>query len=194
MTAAALITAWLLVAIQAWGSAPIPPSQQPRVDEVRSRVADSIIAVAYDADEAPLYQGSHGRARTALLLASIAALESRYAENVITGHCYEWQCDRHGGVVQATGLMQIHAGSYGIRLVGDRAALCGRAAVDCYTAFDLLDSLTVQVRVGVHIYRTNPRQFSTWASAVSQANGWCGAHAAPVTDDEVIGEGKEAER
>jgi hypothetical protein len=191
MSAAAFITAWLLTAISAWGAAPIPPSQQPRVDEVRSRVADSIIAVAYDADEAPLYQGSHGRARTALLLASIEALESRFLERILSGHCIKPECDNG----RAWSGFQIHLGPYGLRFVsGGKAAQCLVKAPECFGAQELTDDWVLQARAGLAIYRTNPRQFSTWASAVSQSNTWYGAHAAPVTDDEVIGEGKEAER
>jgi len=45
-------------------------------------IAESIIAVAYDPQEKPLFPGKFGRARTAALLASIALFESGYRKDV----------------------------------------------------------------------------------------------------------------
>jgi hypothetical protein len=187
MSPHAAVVAWLLMAINAWGASPAPAGES--TDEVRQHAAESIVAVAYDAYEPPVYQGAHGRARTAVLLASISGLESRFAENVIAGHCYSWQCDSHNGVAQATGLMQVHAGRYGVRLVGDGAALCATFGADCYLAQELVANVSLQVRAGLHIYRTQgPRAYTTGLAAIRQANEWVATHAPPAADVDVMQE------
>lgn len=179
MTALSQITAWLLLAIEAWAAVP----RQPNADEIHERVAEAIVAVAYDQAEPPVYQGDYGRARTALLLASIAGLETRYLERVITGHCVPGECDNG----HAFGMLQQHVGRFGVRLVGGRAALCFVAASDCYSAMELVDDLTLQVRVGLHVYRTQGvRAYTPGLKAQAQANLWIVAHAPPATDVEVM--------
>jgi hypothetical protein len=180
MSAGAAILAWVLLAVNNWGAKPLPPEEQ-RVDEVRQRAAESIYQVAYDVDEAPVYRGAYGRARTALLLTSIEGLETRFAEHILYGHCRPDECDSGHAV---SGL-QIHLGRYGIRLVDDKAAQCVTPMAKCYQAYELVDDWDLAHRVGLHIYRTNPRQYSTLLPALRQANEWMAKNPPPATDEQV---------
>jgi hypothetical protein len=147
------VVAWLVVAIHAWGARPEPAAGTPARADLDARyetIAAEIVAVAFDATEPPLYPGPQGRARTALLLASIDAHESRYEERIARGRCNRGECD--SGL--AVGAYQIHAGPYGIRLVGERAARCTANAPDCITAADLARDDVTQARVALHIIRT----------------------------------------
>lgn len=184
MNAHAAVVAWLLSAINAWGAAPLPQTEAAHAEEVRGRTADAIMAVAYDAEEPPVYQGHYGRARTALLLASIESLESRFLERILNGHCRPDECDSGHAV---SGL-QIHMGRYGIRLIGDKAAQCLVPMADCYRAAELVDDWVLAERIGIHIYRTNPSQYSTVLPALRQATAWVAKNAPPALDDDVLQE------
>jgi len=183
MSASAAILAWVLMAVNAWGAKPLPPEEQ-RVDEVRQRAAESIYQVAYDADEAPIFRGNYGRARTALWMVSNAGEESRFLERIITGRCRPGECD-HGA---ATGMLQVHLGPFGMRLVGDREAWCGRRAVDCWTRDDLLNDWSLQVRAALHVYRTpgqSERAWTRWQKARDDAAAWYAKNPPPATDEQV---------
>ncbi len=185
MTAYETMTAWILGAVQAWGASPVPIDERPRVDEIRQRVADDIAAVAYDADEPPVFQGEHGRARTALLLVSLGGEETRFKEHILEGHCKLGECD-HGF---ATGMLQVHLGPYGLRLLGPRAAQCGAKSVDCWTKDDLVNDWSMQVVTGLHVYRTQgPRAFTMWQKASIDAASWYVKNPPPVADDDVMRE------
>jgi len=183
MSASAAIVAWLMVAINTWAWAPVPASQAARAAETRARAADSIVAVAYDVDEPPVTHGAWARARTALLLASIESLESRFLERVLNGHCAKPECDNGA----AWSGFQIHLGRHGLRLTGDgKATQCFIRAADCFGAQELTDDWTLAAKAGLHIYRTEPRQYSTLAPATQQAKEWLRAHPVPVEDAEVM--------
>lgn len=183
MSAFAAVLAWILTAVQAWGANPIPMSERFIADEVRERVAESIVQVAYDADEPPVSSGPFARARTALLLTSIFALETRFVARVITGHCTKPECDNGS----AWGLPQLHVGRFGFRLVGDGFAYCLRRSADCYSANELVDDWALQVKAGLHIYRTQGlRAYSTGPAATTQAKTWMASHPPPVSDAEVM--------
>lgn len=185
MTATSIIAAWLLAAINAWGASPIPQSELAHADEVRQRAADSIVTVAYDADEPPVYQGPNGRGLTAVLLASLAGEESRFLERILTGHCIMPECD--GGA--ATGGMQVHLGRYGMRFLGPKETLCSKSDRDCYTKDDLINDWSLQFRTGVHVYRTQgPFAFTPWRKATAQAHDWVAKHPVPLSDAEVMEE------
>ena len=75
-----LVTTWLVGAMIAW----VPPLHD--ADRVRyESIARDMVAVAYDDQEAPLFAGADGRAKTALLMASIASFESQYRADVDDG-------------------------------------------------------------------------------------------------------------
>lgn len=147
------LVAWLLVAMHSWGAKPEPAegsAARALLDERYEMLAADLVAVAFDPDEAPVYQGEGARERTVLLLASIAANESRYDAAIASGHCPVGKCD-HGA---ATGLFQIHAGRYGVALIGGQASVCRERSDGCFTANMLARDPRLQVRVALHILRT----------------------------------------
>ncbi len=74
------LASWLVVAMTAW----VPP--QSDADRVRyASMAHDFAAVALDNAEEPPFQGEFGRAKTALLMASIASWESGYRADVDDG-------------------------------------------------------------------------------------------------------------
>lgn len=183
MTALAKLTAWVLMAINAWGAAPIPPSQVQRVAEVREHVADSLIAVAYDVDEPPIHPGPWGRAKTVVLFTSIFALETGFVERNIVGHCIKPACDNG----TSWGLAQMKVPPYGFRLVGTGFAYCFKRSADCWSVPELLDDWTLQVRSAFHMYRTlGPQQWTTYPRAVAQAKEWLAKNPPPAEDSEAM--------
>jgi hypothetical protein len=178
------ILSWLLRAIVSW-SAIVPASDLGRATEVRTQAAEDILLVAYDPLEPPFYTGPYARANTAILIASIAALESRFLERIIRGHCQPYECD--GG--HAVGLMQVHPGPYGIRLLSNgKAEQCRYTSLvryddSCLTIQELAQDEIGQIRAGLHILRTQGfRAFTRHEEMRRQANEWMQRHPPPVTD------------
>jgi hypothetical protein len=76
----ALVTSWLVGAMLSW----VPPLH----DTDRSRyeaIAHDLASVAFDQNEEPAFVGPAGRAKTALLMASIASFESQFRADVDDG-------------------------------------------------------------------------------------------------------------
>jgi len=74
------LASWLLVAMTTW----VPP--QSDADRARlDNIAHDFAAVALDPAEDPAFSGEYGRAKTALLMASIASWESGYRADVDDG-------------------------------------------------------------------------------------------------------------
>src|ERR1700722_8559120 len=92
------IITWLVVAM--FASAPAKESGPARF----TGIASDLAAVVYDPDEKPLYPGEDGRAKTALLLASIAAHESTFRVDVEDGRA-------RGDGGNSWCFMQLHIGS-----------------------------------------------------------------------------------
>jgi len=75
-----LVTTWLVGAMIAW----VPPAHD--ADRVRYQsIAHDLAVVAFDEKEPAAFTGSDGRAKTALLMASIASFESQYRADVDDG-------------------------------------------------------------------------------------------------------------
>jgi hypothetical protein len=91
------IIAWLVTAMMAW--APARESERARYTQIASDLA----AVVYDNAEQPLFRGDDGRAKTALILASIAAHESTFRQDVDDGR-------KRGDSGNSWCLMQMHVG------------------------------------------------------------------------------------
>jgi hypothetical protein len=125
-----LVTTWLVGAMMAW----VPPLHD--VDRTRyEAIAHDLVAVAFDEKEAPAFTGDTGRAKTALLMASIASFESQYRADVDDGRV----TGDHG---RSYCLMQVQVygktaeGWTGRDLVTDRTK-CFRAALRAIrTSFD----------------------------------------------------------
>ncbi len=118
-----LVTTWLVGAMIAW----VP--LQRDADRARyESIARDFAAVAFDEKEQPVFTGDMGRAKTALLMASIASFESSYRADVDDGRT----TGDHG---QSFCLMQVRVangktaeGWTGQDLVQDRKK-CLRAAL-----------------------------------------------------------------
>jgi hypothetical protein len=103
MTITTLMT-YLLQAMAAW----VPPAQHPEgTDKAQARydsIARDIATVALDEAQNPLFAGSDGREKTALLVASIASFESYFRADVDEGKA---RGDKGGSYC----LMQIQVGN-----------------------------------------------------------------------------------
>lgn len=80
------MTTWLLGAMVAWS----PPDAHhkeggPAALARYETIARDLAVVALDPSEKPLFEGPTGRARTALLLAAVASMESDFRKSVDTG-------------------------------------------------------------------------------------------------------------
>lgn len=100
------LTSYLLAAMTAW--MPIrnhAHSETPEVTQARyEQIAADVAQIALDPDETPLFQGEDGRAKTALLLLSVALHESGFRGDVDAGKCKPYECD-HG---KAFSIWQLH--------------------------------------------------------------------------------------
>ena len=124
------IITWLVAAMFAW--TPAKEADRARYTEI----ASDLVAVAYDPEEQPLFSGPDGRAKTALLLASIAAHESTFRADVEDG-----RARGDGGTSWC--FMQVHIG------VGK--------TVEGWTGADVTSDRKLCFRAGLHIARESFR-------------------------------------
>jgi hypothetical protein len=147
------IITWLVAAMFAW-----TPAKE--VDRARyTEIANDIASVAYDPAEAPLFSGDDGRARTALLLASIAAHESTFRVDVDEG-----RARGDGGTSWC--FMQLHIG------VGK--------TVEGWSGDDVTADRKLCFRAGLHIARESFRMCvgePTIEKLSAYASGRCGRSA-----------------
>jgi hypothetical protein len=141
---------WLVAAMFAW-----TPAKEP--DRARyTEIASDLAAVVYDPAEAPLFSGPDGRAKTAALLASIAAHESTFRADVEDG-----RARGDGGTSWC--FMQLHIGS-------------GKT-VEGWTAQDVTSDRKLCFRAGLHIARESFRMCNGLAENEllgAYASGHCG--------------------
>jgi hypothetical protein len=76
------LAAWLVSAMLAWSP---PITKTPQETARYESIAKDFATVAMDPSEKPAFEGEDGRAKTALLMASIASFESGYRADVDTG-------------------------------------------------------------------------------------------------------------
>jgi hypothetical protein len=89
------LTTYLLTAMLAWVPAKAHQARET-ADATQARyasIASDVAIVASDPAEPPLFQGSDGRVRTALLLLSVAYWESAFRPDVDGGRCKPPECD-----------------------------------------------------------------------------------------------------
>ena len=144
------IITWLVAAMFAW--APAKEADRGRYTEIASDLA----AVVYDPAEQPLFKGDDGRARTALLLASIAAHESTFRVDVENGHA-------RGDGGTSWCFMQLHIGS-------------GKT-VEGWTGADVTNDRQLCFRAGLHIARESFRMCNGLPAnemLSAYASGQCG--------------------
>ena len=156
---------------------------------VRYEVASAATEVAYDPAEPPLFRGPHGRARTALRLATIDAHESGLQPGPARS------CHKDTGGEQACGVGQVHPGAYGLRLVGEKIVRCQAPADDCIDAVSLLADPVLTQRVMLHILRLGGLGLYTGEGATEgEASltireweaGWFKAHPLLPVDDDIL--------
>jgi hypothetical protein len=126
------VVTYLVAAMTTW--VPLHAHAEPK-EETATRydsIAHDAITVAYDESEAPLFPGPNGRAQTALLMLSVASLESSYKRTVDDG-------TRKGDHGRSVCLMQIRVGD---GVTGDG-----------WSSFDLVTDRTKCFRAGLHILR-----------------------------------------
>lgn len=187
------IVAWLCAALTHW--TPMPQGKLlDAVVEERLVVARALVDVAYDPAEPPLsmFHGSDARARTALLLGSIAAHESGLLPRLADGKCLPTECDSG----RSTGLMQVQLGEHGLSLIpGGGYRRCDADTVSCLIAADLVGNVPAQIRVALHILRSDGlKSYTGEASSVDApsarrrevaADLWAMRHPVPANDAEV---------
>ena len=144
------IISWLVAAMFAW-----TPAHE--VDRARyTEIASDLTAVVYDPAEQPLFPGADGRAKTAALLASIAAHESTFRADVENGRA-------RGDGGSSWCFMQLHIGS-------------GKT-VEGWTGAEVTSDRKLCFRAGLHIARESFRMCN--ASPANEklsayASGQCG--------------------
>jgi hypothetical protein len=174
------VTTYLVAAMTTW--VPLYAHAEPK-EETAARydsIAHDAIEVAYDEAEAPLFPGPNGRAQTALLMLSVASLESSFRKPVDDG-------TRLGDHGRSFCLMQIRVGD---GVTGDG-----------YRGSDLVSDRTKCFRAGLHILRGSfnacralplPDRMSAYATGrctageehsrlrVGRALDWWDTHAPPT--------------
>jgi hypothetical protein len=122
------VAAWLVGAMMAWS----PPITKTTAEQSRyEAIARDFAAVAFDANEKPVFDGEDGRAKTALLMAAIASYESGYRADVDDGRT-------RGDHGNSWCLMQV-------RVIGKTR--------DGYTGEDLVKDRTKCLRVALRLMR-----------------------------------------
>lgn len=191
MEASAKLIGWMVVAMVRWMHA------EPMVVQERYEgIASDAVAVAYDTDEAPLFPGSQGRAKTAALILAIARLESDYSVKVDDGRI-------RGDHGSSFCMMQIHIGSRHVVLEGDTWRYGTKD--EGWTGADLLADRRKCFRAGLHFARQSVRSCGNLSLYTS---GRCSTTEAtarerfalaksiwpsvPVDDADVLAEGMEA--
>lgn len=78
-----LLIVWLTIAMLAWS----PPQATQMGPEAQryAEIARAALDVAFDPAEKPLFEGPHGRSKTALQILAIAGFESSYRKDVQMG-------------------------------------------------------------------------------------------------------------
>jgi hypothetical protein len=170
----ATLVAWLVSAILSW--TPMEGKSQERIDQLTS-IAEDIVDVVYD--EKPAFHGPHALAHTALLLASIGSLETRFISRIQRGECKHGECD--GG--QAYCYLQIHTNA-GLELLesNPREVVGSPGGI---TGADLLADPRLCMHVGLHMLRYSLRAYSTGDKAFAQARDYLTLHPAPIADADV---------
>lgn len=178
----ALVT-YLIATMISW--APLTPARLhgETPEHARARYAahaQAIASVALDAQEPPL---SGGRARTAVVLASIAFWESGFDELVDEGHCTPHTCDN--GL--AWSVYQIHDEG-GITLDGNGWLYARLRKPDWLLEHadsvirgpDLVQDRQLAARVALHMARRNLYGWTTARTVLQHVAWWMAGHPAPV--------------
>jgi hypothetical protein len=175
------LVTYLVAAMFAWVPLYVHPASEPPADvQARyERIARDLSAVVLDESEAPLFDGPDARARTAMLMLSVASFESSFRKTVDDGI-------RRGDGGRSYCLMQIRVGQgvtregwSGPQLLEDRKR-CFRAALHMLrTSFAQCHSYPVEDRISVYATGHCMLDASISRSRVVRAERWWGSHALP---------------
>lgn len=158
------IDSWAVGQIQKWSPPGVTyyPDAKESEEEARERYAaivKDLLRVVYDPEEKPLFTGSHGRARTASLLLSIAQTESGFRRDVDFGIGK----DAKGDSGESHCLMQIRLskmannGKTSTRIHLDSPLYSFSKDDTGYGGEDLLRDRTLCFRAALHIARQSIR-------------------------------------
>jgi hypothetical protein len=173
------VVSYLVAAMTAW--VPLHAHAEPKPDtaERYDSIAHDAMTVAFDEAEAPLFPGPNGRAQTALLMLSVASLESSFKQSVDYGA-------RLGDHGRSFCLMQIRVGNgktaegyTGADLVTDRAK-CFRTGLHILRgSFNACHNLPLEDRMSAYATgRCTPGEENS-RLRVGRALGWWDTHAPP---------------
>jgi hypothetical protein len=172
---------YLLAAMVAWVSPSMQKQHEPPEDaQARyEAIARDVAAVVLDEDETPIFSGPGGRARTGLLLLSVASYESYFRKDVDDG-------TRLGDHGRSFCLMQIHVGDgvtregwSGPELVADRKR-CVRAALHILLgSFGACRRLPLDDRLSAYATGRCEEGSDASRARVGRARKWWEAHGAP---------------
>jgi hypothetical protein len=177
------LVSYLVTAMKTWSPEHLMPHKD--VSHYQS-IAEDFKAVATDPAEKSLFEGADGRAKTALLFASIAFMESSYWPSIDDGTCNglhpekteELDLLKKAGMgcdgKNAWSIMQIHVGK-GIWLTVDGFTSMGGTG-PAITGPDLIKDRRLAIRVALHILRSSLR-------ANIGLCGYSGEHYREVGDD-----------
>lgn len=202
------IIAWLLAASLSWYAVPTPTQPGPFSKSAlngetpaaylarREATARDFVEVAFDPAEQPVFEGADGRARTALLLMSIARFESGYDLLVDDGRVRgpggevcELQVMVDARYVKGRG-METREGWTAGELIADRKK-CARAALHKLAASKAICSdakspqnASKKALTGADVFTlytgTRCIEGSPYAAhRVGFANAWASSHPAP---------------
>lgn len=152
-----MLSTWIYLAMVAW----VPP--QPADTDRYIEIAADIATVA---QEAPLYSGADGAAKTALLMASIASFESFYRKDVDS-----LKVKGDNGAAQC--LMQVHP-RRGEDL-SDRKSCLRIALLRMHESFRMCENLPLSYRLSGYTRGTCSEDKSS-AYRISRAVQWWKSH------------------
>jgi hypothetical protein len=175
------LVAYLVAAMVGWVPVYAQPDHETR-DEVIDRyesIARDAATVALDPDETPLFDGPDGRARTALLMLSVASFESGYRKRVDDGR-------GRGDNGHSFCLMQIRVGTGATRegwtgpdLVEDRTR-CFRAALHILrTSFGICHSAPLEDRLSAYASGSCTAGTEASKKRILRARNWSATHEVP---------------
>lgn len=150
---------WLVVLMSSWT---LKPSQYETHQDRFTAIARDALEVSFDPTEEPLFKGEQGRQKTALLLLSIASLESGYRTRVEDGK----ERGDHGGSVC---YMQLNIGDRQL-VMTERGARYSYDRSEGWNAKDILADRKKCFKAGLHMARMS---FDTCGNLSVYTTGRC---------------------
>jgi len=170
---------WLVSAMLSWS----PPIKLTETEQSRYQaIARDVAAVAFDSNEKPLFDGEDGRAKTALLMASIASFESGFRADVDDGrvkgdHGTSW-C-----LMQIRVIGKTRDGWLGEDLVKDRSK-CFRVALRLMReSFSWCKERSIEDRLAGYTIGTCKENEPLARNRFYRARNWWKEHPLPAPEE-----------